>query len=184
MNRAYLAALAAALSTTAVTPASAFWPVIDVTAITQLINQVQQTLSLVQSAKTELQTLPSNIGMSNITGRIASVTGLLQQARSACRGALAGRALPSACQVQANVANAQAAQLGSEMSQIQALQSAANGVPGGLAANQLQAKALVEIATQLQESRQAQNAAALQKQIDDEATDKVLHGNGGIKAGT
>ncbi len=181
MKRRYVAAFAAAISmAAAVTPASSFWPVIDPTAIAQIMNQVAQTMSLVQSAKTELNALPSDIGMSNIAGRISSVTAILQQARSACQGVLHGRTLPSACQVQANTANAQAAQLGREMSQIQALQSAANGVSGGLAANQLQAKGLVEIATQLQESRQAETAAALQKQIDEKALESALHGKPSI----
>ena len=176
MSRLRLASLAAALSVSTMAPASAFWPVIDVTAITQIINQVQQTMALVQSAKQNLQSLPAGIGMSNVQGRISSVTSILQRAQSACQGALSGRTLPSACQVQANTAQTQASQLGSEMSQIQALQSAANGVAGGLAANQLQAKALVEIATQLQEARQAQTAAALQKQIDARAIDQLMHG--------
>lgn len=180
MKRLHVAALSAVLTSAAIAPASAFWPVIDPTAITQIINQIQQTKALVQSAQQNLATLPSSVGMSNIAGRISSVTGMLQQAQSLCRGALNGRTLPSACQVQANTASAQAAQLGSEMAQIQALQSATNGAGGALAINQLQAKALVEVATQLQELRQAQNAAALQKQIDAKALNDALHGPSAI----
>ena len=184
MKRVQVAVLAAALTGSSIAPASAIFgpmPVIDASALLKLAAQVKQTLSLVQSAQQNLQALPSGIGMSNVLGRISNVTSILHQAQTACRGAVAGKVLPSACQVEASTAQAQAAQLGSEMAQVQALQSAANSVGGGLAANQLQAKALVEIATQLQESRQAQTAAALQRQIDDNALDSALHGPPAIK---
>lgn len=173
------AALVAALLGSAA-PASALWPVIDVTAITQILAQVKQTVALVSAARSNLQALPGGVGMSDVQGRIASVTSILQRAQSACQGALSGRALPDACRVEANTAQTQASQLGSEMAQIRALQNAANGVGGGLAAQQLNAKALVEVATQLQELRQAQSATQLQKQIDDRAVNASLHGQSSI----
>jgi hypothetical protein len=178
-----IGALAVTLAAALSAPAGAFWPVIDPTAIAQAINEVNQTLVVVAQAKAlvaaadqNLTALPANIALSNVQGRIAAVTGMLQQARNACQGALAGRVLPNACRVETNTANAQAAQLGAEMTQIQGLQSAARGVNGGLAAQQATAQGIIEVATQLQEMHQAQTAAALQKQIDGQVIDSAMHG--------
>jgi hypothetical protein len=183
------AAIVAALTVAAAAPANAFWPVIDVTSIAQQVQQVQQeiaqvqqTLILVQTARQNLQALRGDIGMSNIVGRLSTVTVILQQARSSCQSALAGRLMPKVCRVEANTAQAQAQQLGSEMAQIQALQAAANGVPGGLAANQLQAKALAEVALQLEELRQAQNATQQQRTIDNQYIEHTLYGPSAFSA--
>ena len=181
--RTKIGALAVTLAAALCAPAGAFWPVIDPTAIAQAINEVNQTLVVVAQAKAlvtaadqNLTALPANIVLSNVQGRITAVTGMLQQARNACQGALTGRVLPNACRVETNTANAQAAQLGAEMGQIQGLQSAARGVNGGLAAQQATAQGIIEVATQLQEMHQAQTAAALQKQIDGQVLDTAIHG--------
>lgn len=173
------AALAVAFLT-AVAPTTALAivgpvPVIDFVSIAKLVAQVQQTMSLVNAARQNLSTLPSSISLTNIQGRMAAVTAMLQRAQSLCNGTLSGKSLPSACNVSANTANAQA-QLGTEMAQLQALQNAARGVGGSLAAQQATAHATLEVAAQLQELRQLQTARALQKQIDDQAIDGATHG--------
>lgn len=179
MTRSRAAAVVGVLAASIVlpaTPASALVPVIDAAALTKIIVQVQQTLALVTMAKQNIAALPASITLTNVQGRMAAVTGMLQQARTLCSGSLAGKTLPSACNVSANTANAQAAQLGAEMAQLGTLQNAARGVGGAVAAQQATAHATLEVAAQLQELRQLQTARALQKQIDDQAIDGATHG--------
>jgi hypothetical protein len=162
-------------------PAGAFFgplPVIDAASIAKLTTEVTQAINLVNMAKTNLATLPAGVGLSNISGRISAVTDMLTSAQSVCKSALAGKALPSACNVQANQANAAAAQFGSEMASLQSLQALARGTGGALQAQQATAQAALEVATQLQELRQAQTAAALQKQIDEQAIQQATSGMG------
>jgi hypothetical protein len=152
-------------------------PVIDAASIIKLSSEVTQAISLVNMAKQNLSMLPGSLALTNISGRISTVTGLLQAAQSLCRGASTGKTPPSACSVSANTANAQAAQLGAEMASLQSLQAAARGTGGALQAQQATAQAALEVATQLQELRQAQTAAALQKQIDAQALNGAMRGN-------
>ena len=162
-------ALTAALSIATLRPASAVIPVIDVSAIAKDIEQINQTIMLVTTAQANLKQLSTGgLNLTNITGRISQATALLQQAQAICQGAMTGRTLPAACNVRANVATAQAAQLGSAMASIAGLQRAALGTGGTLQAQQTAAHAAVEIATQLQQLHQLSLADAQQKTIDNQ----------------
>jgi hypothetical protein len=151
-------------------------PALQAATIPHLIKEVEQAMSLVQAAKQNLAALQGGVNLTNLQGRISSVQGLLAQAQTACQAALSSAALPSACKVQANVATAQAAQFGAELSQLQGLQAAIKGTTGGLQAQQATAAGLVEVATQLQELRQAQNADVQQKAISAKAYADWLYG--------
>lgn len=166
-------ALSAALSLGTLRPAAAVFPVIDVSAIAKDIQQIEQTIMLVTMAQTNLKALSTGgLNLTNVTGRIAGATALLQQAETVCQGALNGRTLPAACNVRANVATAQAAQLGTAMASIAGLQRAALGTGGALQAQQTAAHAAVEIATQLQQLHQLSLADAQQKAID---AQQIIH---------
>jgi hypothetical protein len=168
-------ALSAALSLATLRPASAVIPVIDVTAIAKDIEQINQTLMLVTMAQSNLKQLSTGgLNLTNITGRISQATALLQQAEAICQGAMTGRTLPAACNVRANVAAAQAEQLGSAMVSIAGLQRAALGTGGALQAQQTAAHAAVEIATQLQQLHQLSLAEAQQKAIDAQQFRKTI----------
>ena len=160
-------ALAAAMTVTALQPTLAVIPVIDVSAIAKDIQQIDQTIMLVQMAQLNLKTLSTGgINLTNISGRVSQATALLQAAQAACKSAMAGGTLPAVCNVRANVAAAQAAQLGSAMAAIAGLQRAALTSGGALQAQQTAAHAAVEIATQLQQINQLSLADAQQKAID------------------
>ena len=166
-------ALSAALSVATLRPAAAVIPVIDVTAIAKDIEQINQTVMLVTMAQANLKQLSTGgLNLTNITGRISQATALLQQAQIVCRSAMTGRTLPAACNVRANVAAAQAAQLGSAMASIAGLHRAALGTGGALQAQQTAAHAAVEIATQLQQLHQLSLADAQQKTIDNQ---QIIH---------
>jgi hypothetical protein len=66
--------------------------------------------------------------------------------------------------------------------QVQQVQQEIAQVPGGLAANQLQAKALAEVALQLEELRQAQNATQQQRTIDNQYIEHTLYGPSAFSA--
>ena len=164
-------------------PSLAFFPVIDVTSIAAITQQITQTIAVLQQAQAmvaqgqqNLQALRNVGSLTNIPGRIAQVTGLLQQAQTACNNAQFGHVMPQVCKVEANAADAQAAQLGRDMAQVQGLQATASGVNGSLAAQQTTAAGIVEVATQLQEIHQLQLATATKNAISDAATLKALNG--------
>jgi hypothetical protein len=163
------------------TPATAQFfgtmPVIDVASITKIVTEIQQTINLVNLAKQNLQALPVGVGLTNVQSRISAVTGMLQQAQSLCQGALSGKNLPSACQVQANTANAQAASFAQDTADLASLQAVARGAAGNLQAQQANALATLAVAQQILQQRQAQIAADKQKQIDANALKNALTGN-------
>ncbi len=143
-------------------------PVIDASNLVKNAATALQTLQTVNALKQGLLSLPAGLNLGNIQARIAGVTAVLQNARIVCLSASAAPTPAntggnSPCTVAENVAQAQAANLGSELAHLQALEQMARGTTGGLQAAQAQAEAEIELATQLAEQRQQVNANAIQR---------------------
>jgi hypothetical protein len=143
-------------------------PVIDVTNLAKNAVTAAQTLQTVNALKQGLLGLPAGLNLGNIQARISTVTSMLQTARNVCLSAAAAPTVAnsspsSACNVSSNVAQAQAANFGSELAHLTALEQMARGTTGGLQAAQAQASAEIELATQLYEYRQQVSADAAQR---------------------
>jgi hypothetical protein len=155
-------------------PASAqFAPVFvtDLKAIAQDLatyNQVKKEAAIVKQMATDI---PGAFRGTNISGQLQTVTGMITQAQSVCPNMnTTVRALPAACAVKINVANAQMQQMNGTMAQLQSLQNLAYGCVGTLCAQKANALALVQLATQNASQQAAQHASVVDQYIKDQQT--------------
>jgi hypothetical protein len=163
-----------ALSLVLTAPASAqFAPVvvIDPKAIAQALDTYHQIQQEIAIAKQMAADIPGTFRGTNIPGQLQAVTGMITQAQSACPNMnTTVRALPAACAVKINVANAQMQQMNGTMAQLESLQNLARGSTGTLQAEKANALALIQLATQNASQQAAQHASVVDQYIKDQQT--------------
>jgi hypothetical protein len=155
------------------------WLTFDATQAAHAIDQIKKELALVQSARTNLLSIPTGFPTGTMPTQIATVTSVLQSAQSCLTQATAARALPPSCAVKYNTSQAQSQALGSSLSHLTELENLARASTGALQSQQANALATIAVAQRLTAMHQLDLASAQQKAIDDSVTV-----NATTKAGT